>query len=355
MRLESPTSLCPDFDPLDVVALTTIDGFGPATVREHLERIRLEGRPIDDAFPPGTFGAARRIARSHLDAAKRIGARCILDGDADFPPALRDLATIPTHIWVMGDVTVLHDALTVSIVGTRQLTGYGERVARSLANAFARNGAVVISGMARGIDSVAHVAAMEAGGKTAAVLGTGVDVPYPVSNRPLHKRIRDHGVVVSENPPGAKAVEGSFPRRNRLIAALGQATIVVEAGVKSGALGTADWADGINRPVGIVPGPIDSPASLGSNMRVRDGGGQLIATIPDALLLIGISESGKANVSLASSSEAQIWKALERPAANFDVLIARTGMPARLCLETVTALELRGLVDCAMTGEVRRR
>jgi DNA processing protein len=352
---ESPTSLCLDVDPLDLVALTLIEGFGPVTVREHLRRIRYEARPIDDGLPRGIVAAVRKAAREKLATAQRIGARCIVDGEPDFPLALQDLESVPTHVWTMGDLAVLRDRPTVSIVGTRQLTSYGERATRSLANAFARNGATVISGMARGIDSVAHVSTMEVGGKTVAVLGTGIDVPYPASNRPLHRKIRDHGLIISEAAPGAAAHRGSFPTRNRLIAALGQATIVVEAGWKSGALITADVANAIGRAVGIVPGPIDSPTSLGSNQRLRDGIGHCIAVIDDALELVGISESGKLSVVFKNGSEEAVWLALERPAANFDVLTGRTGLPARLCLETVTALELRGLVDCGITGEVRRR
>jgi DNA processing protein len=351
----SPTSLCHDFDPLDIVALTMIEGFGPVTVREHLKRIRSDGRSLDDGLSRGTFAAARRAARAQFEAAKICGARCVVCGDGDFPETLNDLQSVPTHLWVMGDLGVLADRKTVAIVGTRTLTSYGERVARSLGNAFARNDAVIVSGMARGVDSIAHVAAIEGRAKTVAVLGTGVDVPYPAANRPLHRRIREHGAVISESPPGAKAIEGCFPKRNRLIAALGQATIVVEAGVKSGALITADHAETIGRPVGFVPGPIDSPASLGGNQRLRDGAGHCIAEVADALQLIGISEPGKARVSLDSTIERTIWHALERPAANFDVLTARTGLPARICLETITTLEMRGLVDCAITGEVRRR
>lgn len=355
MSRESPTSLCLDVELVDLVALTLIDGFGPATVREHLKRIRYEGRPFDDGLPRGVITAARKTAREKLAAAKRVGARCIVDGEPDFFLALRDLASIPTHVWTIGDLSILGDRPTVSIVGTRQLTAYGERAARSLANAFARNGATVISGMARGIDSVAHVSTMEVGGKTVAILGTGIDVPYPASNRPLYRKIREHGLIISEAPPGATAHLGSFPNRNRLIAALGQATIVVEGGLKSGALITADRANEIGRAVGIVPGPIDSPTSLGSNQRLRDGIGHCIAVIEDALKLVGIVESGKHSVVFKNASEEAIWLALEHPAANFDVLTGRTGLPARLCLETVTALELRGLVDCAITGEMRRR
>lgn len=333
-----------------------LDGFGPATARDHLARIRDAGRSLDDGLSRGELATARNSARRQMDAAARVGARCVIDGDDEYPPSLRDLESVPLHLWVMGDLSVVADGRpAVSIVGTRELTGYGERVARSLGTAFARGGATVVSGMARGIDSVAHVAAMDAGGKTAAVLGTGVDVPYPVSHRALHRRIREHGVVISEAPPGAKAFEGCFPKRNRLIAALGGATVIVEAGVKSGALNTGRWAEAMGRTVGVIPGPIDSPASLGSNLMMRDGGAHPIATIDDALALIGLSAPGKATAAFANSAEEAIWRALERPASNFDVLIGRTGLPPRLCFETVTALELRGIVDCAMTGELRRR
>ncbi len=355
MSSESLTSLCLDFDRVDVVALTTIDGFGPARAREYLARIRHDGRAFGDGFPRDVMGHARQAAQRQFTAAAKVGARCVVDGDSDYPAAVRDLQSVPTHLWVMGDPALLNSQAAVSIVGTRQLTTYGERVTRSISNAFARNGVTVVSGMARGIDSIAHIAAMETGGRTVAVLGTGVDVAYPASHRPLHRRIVANGAVISESPPGARAVEGCFPKRNRLIAALGKATIVVEAGIKSGAMNTADWADGINRPVGITPGPIDSPASLGANIRLRDGGGQMIAAIADALSLLGISEPGKATVTLDTPDEKKVWKALERPAANFDVLTARTGLPARQCLEVVTTLEMRGIVDCAITGELRRR
>lgn len=354
MSRESPTSLYRDFDPVDVVALTTIDGFGPVTVRQYLERIRSEGRSIDAVLPRRALVAARKLAARQLEDARKAGARCVLDGDPEFPASLQVLEAVPTHLWVMGDLGVLAGTQTVSIVGTRDITSYGERVTRSLANAFARNGVVVISGMARGIDSVAHLAALDTGSSTVAVLGTGVDVAYPAANRPLHRRIREHGAIISESPPGAHAFQGAFPKRNRLIAALGDVTIVVEAGVRSGALITASYAFAIGRDVAVSPGPIDSPVSLGSNQLLRDGA-HCIASPEDALALLGISESGKPCVTFESPIERAIWDAIERPAPNFDVLTARTGLPARVCLETVTTLELRGLIDCAITGEVRRR
>jgi DNA processing protein len=208
--------------------------------------------------------------------------------------------------------------------------------------------------MALGIDAMAHRAALEAGGRTAAVLGTGVDVPYPAVHRSLHRQIAQRGVIISEAAPGLRAAPGCFPRRNRLIAALGEATIVVEAGVKSGALNTADWVKGMDRDLGAIPGPIDSAQSLGSNMLMRDGANP-ITCVADALSLLHLSQPRPPDVTLQSPDEESVWKALAKPASDFDVLCARTGLPARICIETVSVLELRGLIECSLTGELRRR
>lgn len=331
-----------------------IDGFGAATTRAHLEMIRTDGRSIDDGIPAGVFMAARERAAGRLEAARRIGARCLIDGDKDYPDSLHSLEHPPVVLWLMGDIAIVQNRPTVSIVGTRACTPYGERVTRELGGALTRAGATIVSGMAVGIDAAAHRAALDEEGATAAVLGTGVDVPYPAGHRNLHRQIRDRGVLISESPPGASAIKGCFPRRNRIIAALGEATIVVEAGEKSGALNTAEHALAINRTLAVVPGPIDSPASQGSNVLLRDGA-HAIAGVADALALVGLSQPRPAKVRLESPQERTVWKALETPATDFDVLCARTGLPARACFETVTTLELRGLVECALTGELRRR
>jgi DNA processing protein len=351
---ESPTSLFHDLDRLDVVALTMIEGFGPATARAHLATVRSDARSIDDGIPAASFQRARRNASTSLATAARVGARVLLDGDDDYPDALHALEHPPVALWVMGDIGVVRDHPAVSIVGTRDCTPYGERVTREISGGLARAGATIVSGMARGIDAMAHRAALESSGRTAAVLGTGVDVPYPASHRSLHRQIRDQGVVLSESPPGTHASPGCFPQRNRIIAALGAATIVVEAGVKSGALITAEHALAISRDLAAVPGPIDSPASLGSNTLMRDGA-HPITCVADALALVGLSQPRPATARLESPTEQAVWTALAQPAADFDVLCGRSGLPARTCFEVVTTLELRGLVECSLTGELRRR
>jgi DNA processing protein len=208
--------------------------------------------------------------------------------------------------------------------------------------------------MARGIDATAHRAALEVGGSTIAVLGTGVDVPYPVGHRALHDTIAHRGLLISEYPPATRAFQGSFPRRNRIIAALARVTIVVEAGVKSGALNTSDQALSLGRTVAAVPGPIDAPQSEGSNNLLRDGA-LVIASIADALALVGLTPAVRVPREFADPDVAAVWKALARGPLDSDALCATSGLPANRCMTAITELELRGVIECGLTGTVRRR
>src|SRR5438477_8155175 len=196
--------------------------------------------------------------------------------DAEYPASLEDLDVPPVQLFALGDRSML-DTPTVSIVGTRDATGYGLRITRAIAGALARAGASIVSGMARGIDAAAHRAALEVGGRTVAVMGTGIDVPYPVGHRELHRLISEKGLVISENGKGARAHKGAFPKRNRIIAALSDVTIVIEGAETSGALNTANWAVDLKRTVAAVPGPIDSPQSAGTNFLIRTDSAKMIS------------------------------------------------------------------------------
>jgi DNA processing protein len=210
--------------------------------------------------------------------------------------------------------------------------------------------------MARGIDGAAHRTALEEDGDTVAVLGTGIDVPYPVGHRRLHQAIAERGLVVSENPPGMKAHKGAFPKRNRIIAALAPVTIVVEAGFRSGALNTASQALELGRTVAAVPGPIDSEQSRGSNQLLRDGA-VLIAAADDALTLLGISAPKDASAAPPALpyTEQKVWDALANGFTEMDSLPATTALTIAECLAAVTSLEILGLVECSLAGEIRRR
>jgi len=272
--------------------------------------------------------------------------------DRDYPAALRDLPDPPRKLWARGDLALL-ERPCVAIVGTRRATAYAERVTRELARTLARAGACVISGLARGVDVAAHRAALEADGATCAVLGTGLDVVYPRGHAALQREIGARGLLLSELAPSDAAHGGSFPRRNRIIAALARVTIVVEAGVKSGALITANHALELNRTVAAIPGPIDIPQAEGSNELLRDGA-TMIASIADALTLLGFTASARASELPPEGSERALWDALAAGHADLDTLSSRARLPAHETLAAVSALELRGLVECALTGEIRR-
>lgn len=275
-------------------------------------------------------------------------------GEEGYPAALLDLRAPPRRLWTIGDTATLTPPL-VAIVGTRKATPYGQRVTRELAGSLARAGACIVSGMARGIDGMAHVAALDAGGRTVAVLGTGVDIAYPAGHRALHARIREHGLLLSEESPGSHAGPGSFPRRNRLIAALASVTIVVESGVQSGANITAGCALELGRTVAAVPGPIDAAQSAGTNALIRDGA-TVIADVADALQLVGLTRPAKRpDPRMTTAAERAVWTALGEGPLDVDTLATRSGLPARECLAAVTTLELSGALECALTGEIRRR
>jgi DNA processing protein len=273
--------------------------------------------------------------------------------DPDFPSSLLDTPHPPQAVWTLGDRSIL-DAPCVSIVGTRQMTGYGERITRRLATALARGGACVVSGMARGVDATAHRAALEAGGRTVAVLGTGVDVPYPVGHRQLHAQIARNGLVMSEESPGQRAKPGCFPRRNRIIAGLAKVTIVVEAGARSGANSTAAAADAAHRQLAAVPGPIDSPQSEGCNRLILDGAA-IITCMNDALALMGLKQEPEERPVLGER-EQKIWDVLGiEGAATVELLTARTALPLRETLMALTSLELDGRITQDFAGTFRRR
>lgn len=277
----------------------------------------------------------------------------VAPGDAGYPARLKELPDPPQRLWHLGSWDVL-DRPVVAIVGTRRATAYGLRVTRELSSALARGGACVVSGMALGIDGCAHRGALDTGGHTVAVLGTGVDVAYPRAHQELHREIAERGLLLSELPPGAHSHGGSFPMRNRLIAALASLVIVVEAPIKSGALITAHHALDLWRDVAVVPGPIDSPQSQGTNECLRDGA-HAITSVADALSLARLAPQRRTGPQLDDETETRIWSALEAGATSLDELCARASLPVARCLTAITALELRGAIECALTGEIRRR
>ncbi len=264
---------------------------------------------------------------------------------ADLPECLRDLSHPPAALWCLGDAASLSNAPEglVAIVGTREASEYGVRTARRLAAACTRAGLVVVSGLARGIDAAAHRAALDVGGRTVAVQGTGVDVPYPVAHRALHREIQRQGAVLSEMEPGTGAKPGCFPRRNRLIAALARVTVVVEAPFKSGAINTATQALELGRTVAAVPGPIDDPRAAGANALIRDGA-QVVTSVDDLLGLYGLStpKRGAGEDAGLDPADRNLLALVGEDGSDAERIaqIART--PLRHVLSRLSDLELQG-------------
>ncbi|KUJ80455.1 DNA processing protein DprA [Ruegeria marisrubri] len=248
---------------------------GPATFRRLLrehgtaqnalaalpEMARAAGIEDYETCPPG-------IVEAELRAARAVNARLLCLGDADFPPALVDLQDAPPMLWAIGDPNLLKRPV-IALVGARNCSSLGSRMARSLARDLGEQGYVVVSGLARGIDTSAHLAALDSG--TVAVMAGGVDVIYPAENMKLAERIAERGLRLSEQPLGTVPQARHFPRRNRIISGLAQAVVVVEAAARSGSLITARDALDQGREVLAVPGhPFDARAA-GCNMLIRDG------------------------------------------------------------------------------------
>ena len=228
-----------------------------------------------EGITPKAAGEISR-ARKNLDLeketaeAERAGARIITCADEDYPEPLKNIGDYPPVIYILGSLKN-QDFSSIAIVGTRTPTNYGLSVARNFARAFAESRITCVSGLARGIDSEVHKTCVEEHGRTVAVLGNGLNCHYPPENRKIERQIAENGALVSEFPMGASPDKANFPRRNRIIAALSLATVVVEAGEKSGSLITARFALEQGKEVFAVPGPIFSKTSKGSNGLLKSG------------------------------------------------------------------------------------
>ncbi len=291
------------------------------------------------------------------------GVRIITRHDAGWPKDLDALADPPLAVWILGELQP-RDRLAVAVVGPRRASAYGHRTAQRLSTGLARVGATVISGLARGVDTAAHEAALAAQGRTIAVLGSGIGRCYPEENRPLAERIAaGHGAVLSEMPFDAPPTPGTFPRRNRLVAALSLAVLVVEAGETSGALITARLGGELGKQILVVPGPIDRPEHIGSNKLIRDGA-VLVTSLDDILAEVGplatLAGAGagsvaveKPGVSTLSSRERQLWQLMDDEPRGVDDLTRTTQIPPSAVSATLLSLELKRLVRKVPGGFVR--
>ena len=283
---------------------------------------------------------------AHVRGCRAQGITLLTPASPGYPAGLLDLCDPPCALYARGDLSLLAREC-ITVVGTRRHTRYGARITAQLSGELARAGLVIVSGLAEGLDAAAHQAALDAGGGTIAVLGNGLDVYYPAINAALQDEIAQRGLLLSESPPGRHAVKGSFPMRNRILAALSRATLVTEAGEKSGALLTAELAMDCGRELFVVPGNIDSPASYATNRLLRTSA-EVVLEARDVLDRLGLAapeEKTAQEPPALDEEEQKIVQCLSREAQSFDELSVLSGFLAPKLNSLLTRLELKGIID----------
>lgn len=275
------------------------------------------------------------------------GIQALTWNDELYPRMLREIDQPPPVLYVRGEV-IPEDETAVAVVGTRRVTAYGRGVTEELAAFLARNRITVVSGLARGVDAIAHRSALQAGGRTLAVLGSGVDTIYPPENKLLAEEIMSSGAILSDYPPGTAPESTNFPPRNRIISGLSLATVIVEAGETSGALITASFAANQSRDVLAVPGNITSPNSRGTNKLIQSGARPYLG--PEDLLEALNLEKVNARklvrkVLPADATEAKLVSVIAENTLSVDEISFLSGLPVEVVSATLAMMELKGLVQ----------
>ncbi len=333
-------------------------GIGPArlrALRQYFGSLRAAWEA--DAGAWRAAGLDQRTIRNLAEARRRLhpdrererlersGAKALTWEDPAYPPLLRHIPDPPPVLFVRGSLAEA-DRWALAIVGTRRPTAYGRQAAEWFAGELARAGIPVVSGLARGIDAIAHEAALKAGGRTLAVLPCGVDRVYPLEHARLAARILEQGALVSELPLGAPAEPGNFPARNRLISGLAVGVLVVEAGATSGALITAAHAAEQGREVFAVPGSIFSPASQGTHRLIRDGATPVTSPseLLEALNWSAAAQQVEAQLQLpADPIEARLLEVLSREPQHIDDIARAAGLPVAQVSGALAVMELKGM------------
>lgn len=348
------------------VALALIPGIGPARLNNVRQVFGSYRGALAAPFallctvPAMSRAAATAVANRDPDvldrvdqALDRVSGRILTPFDPDFPRSLTTIEDPPVLLFAQGRLE-LFERPTIAIVGSRHPTPYGVDVTRSAAGAAAGAGITVVSGMARGLDAVAHWAAVDRPGGTIGVLGNGLGVVYPAANRTLYSRVAAEGLLVTEHSPGERPNAGSFQRRNRLIAGLARATLVVEGGEKSGALITAGAAIDQGRDVLVVPGQITSRLSMGTNAWLRDGATPYLEPADLWRLFPEVAApKDQPARSIASQQPRRVLEVLDGVPRTVDDLADELGLPPGEVAGALTELEVVGLADRGPAGFTR--
>ncbi len=325
-----------------------LDHFGDLEAAWHADAasLRASGLP-QDALERLLYTRTRLDLDAELECVAARGVRVLTWEDADYPSLLRDIPQSPPVLYALGELTPA-DEYAVAVVGTRHASTYGKEVTRRLASALAQNGVTVVSGLALGVDGIAHHEALEAGGRTVAVLGCGLDTIYPASHRALAQRIVRSGALLSDYPLGTKPEAGNFPPRNRIISGLSLGTVVVEAGARSGALITLQFALEQGRETFAVPGNVTSRLSEGTNLTLQRGEAKPVMCVEDILEELNLTMITQQveirEIVPDNPVEALLLAKLGREPTLMDELVRDSGLATAVVSSTLSMMELKGMV-----------
>lgn len=352
----------------DLYLLLYVEGIGPAKIRSLLAKFGTTKDILSADYKSliTAEGISQQLAgriikvnrnrkdieenlHSELSKLEKINARIVTVWDDEYPKILKNIYDPPLMFYIKGALTE-SDNYCIAIVGTRQPTNYGKIQAERIAADFARQGITTVSGMARGIDSIAHSASLKNGGRTIAVIGSGLDVIYPPENKKLFEQIADNGAVISEFTLGTKPDAPNFPKRNRLISGLSLGTIVIETGITGGALQTASFALDQGRDVFALPGNVGVKQSDGTNLLIQKGEAELIRNAEDVLVELELKlkpvigkNIPKPQVDL-NLFEEKILKNLQSDPLHIDKIAEKTELSTSDCLVHLLSLEFKGLI-----------
>jgi DNA processing protein len=368
---DSPEVIDPELR--DLLALRLVSGLGPKLTSALLDRFgspaavlrataeQLRQIPhIGDQLAPQLQQAMRRVdTQAELDRMAQHDTHLLVLGCPAYPPALATIPDPPRLLYVRGNIEPA-DTEAVAIVGSRQCTTYGRRIAECLASDLARAGFTIISGLARGIDACAHRGALQSGGRTIAVLAGGLSKIYPPEHKELAEEVRASGALVSEAAMLMEPMAGMFPARNRIISGLARAVVIVEANEKSGALITARHAAEQGREVFAIPGPVDSPASLGSLRLLRDGA-KLIRHADDVLedlrgvAAVVAAEARRQAPPGLDENQQRIWDLLDEGSRHIDDMARHLSIPVADLGGMLMMLEMKKVVRRLPGNHYERR
>jgi len=359
----------------DWIGLSFVHGAGPALFYNLINRF---GSPTEVLNAPGSVtkeigslrsgylaelsdtGRLRRRAERELSELDKIGARALIRDESDYPELLKHIGQPPPVIYVRGRRSLLN-MTSVAIVGSRAATSYGRRVSRTIARDLAWSGLCVVSGLALGIDAEAHAGALDGEGATTGVLGCGLDVVYPRGNQRLFERIKEFGLLISEYPLSTPPEGYRFPARNRIIAGLSRAVVVVEASQRSGSLITVQYGLEEGRDIFAVPGQVDSLKSAGTHWLVQQGASLAVSaadiveqlTIDPGCRRSQVKDCNDSRPTLKPELE-ELWSMIEPYPQFREALLQRSGLQPEQFNEALLVLELEGLIETVPGDRVRK-